>query len=602
MRRAVLPEIAWCVPLIVPGVMLARNLARVGWNCAAVFNVFDVRLVSYLLEWGYRYVRGIGLSDSIWSPPFFFPEPNVLAYSDTYFSAYPFYFPARFVGLGPQEALLFFQMSQLFLTPLVTYGCARWLGLGRLASFVCAFTFGWGWARFFQYGHIQFSAGWIVPLFFTFMFHGIVERRARWSITALWTLVFAYYLAVYYAYFLLLLAAPFSVVALVAGRKSPQRDRFDVREPRASQLALGALATLVPVGLLACGTRHYLAAARVLGGGSPSDALTYRASLWSWLRPNPGNLLWGHFAHAVPQDAVAPWEKNTFIGWVALALCLATPVVAWRHRPFRDWLARRRAHTVGLLCAAIAVPLTVILLSDMPPPFDFLETPAALAREFLPGFGAIRASARICLVLSFLSSLVGATWVDFWSGVANVPLRAGLVLALVLAAENATPIPPVADRCASDRSWLAIQPEVCALAKRTGAGTIAFLPAELNSVERSFAQVPAMTLALGCGLRTINGYTGYAPPWLAPVSNADPAVFPCHAFASLVDAAETASHRSTMVWVEREGPLGPPAYSLERVTECLSPCTNASPPVRLTAGDRAGEVVVTDGTKRCSTR
>ena len=257
---------------------------------------------------------------------------------------------------------------------------------------------------------------------------------------------------------------------------------------------------------------------------------------------------------------------------------------------------------MGLLCAAIAVPLTIVLLSDMPTPFDFLERPAALAREFLPGFGAIRASARICLVLSFLSSFVGATWVDFWSGVANVPLRAGLVLALVLAAENVTPIPPVADRCASDRSWLTIQPRLCALAKRTGAGTIAFLPAEMNSVERAFAQVPAMTIALGCGLRTINGYTGYAPPWLAPVFNADPTVFPCHAFASLVDGATTASHRSTMVWIEREGPLGAPAYSPERVTECLSACTNGSPPVRLTDGDRAGLIVVTDGTKRCSAR
>ena len=109
-----------------------------------------------------------------------------------------------------------------------------------------------------------------------------------------------------------------------------------------------------------------------------------------------------------------------------------------------------------------------------------------------------------------------------------------------------------------------------------------------------------MMIALGCGLRSINGYTGYSPPWLAPVSNGDPAIFPCRAFASLIDEAQAASHQSTMVWIERAGPLGTPAYSLERVTECLSPCMDASPPIQVTAGDRSGAVIVTDGAERCS--
>jgi len=608
LQRARWVEFLVCVPLLIPGLLLARALAGVGWSCAAVENIYDVRLVGYLLEWGYQYLGGSQLSDSIWSPPFFFPEGNVLAYSETFFSAYPFYVPARWAGLGPQPALLFFQLAQLVLTPLVTYACSRWLGLGRVAAFVCAFTFGWSWARHFQHIHMQFSAGWVIPLFFTFLFRGLVDRKVRWLIASLWTLLFAYYVAVYYAYFLVLLAGPLVVMMAIWRRHGVAAYLRSFWTGRRQQpgwrLALGAVGAATPLALLAYGTNHYLAASRVLGGGNPQEALIYRASLTSWLRPDSRNLLWGRFADLVPPDAVAPWEKNTFLGWLALALCLALPL-ALRSRRARGWLDERSRRSMPgadvLVCAVVMVVLTILFFSEMPKPLHVLEAPAALARRFVPGFGALRASARVCLVLSFFTAFIASTWVEYLGTLpARVKwLRVGWVVAVVLLLENVTPTPAVADRCGPDRPWLAIEPRICELARERGAGTIAFLPMEFTSFERIFAQPPAMTLALRCGLHSINGYTGYVPPRLTPLVYADPRALSCPALASLLDRAQSASGKPTLLWIEQEGPLGPPLYPVESVTGCLRRCLGRAAPVQVNVERRRGLVLTTDGERNC---
>jgi hypothetical protein len=610
LQRARWAEFLFCVPLLIPGLRLARALAGVGWSCAAVENIYDVRLVSYLLEWGYQYLGGSQLSDSIWSPPFFFPEPNVLAYSDTFFSAYPFYFPARWAGLGPQQALLFFQLAQLFLTPLVTYACGRWLGLGRLAAFVCAFTFGWSWARHSQHVHMQFAAGWVIPLFFTFVFRGLVDRKARWLIASLWTFLVAYYVAVYYAYFLMLLAGPLVVMMAIWRRNDVaaylRSFWAELRQQPTLRLALGAVGAATPLALLAYGTHHYLAASRVLGGGDPGEALIYRASLASWLRPDARNLLWGRFAGVVPQDAVAQWEKNTFLGWLALAFCLALPLVLW-YRPARGWVDERSRRSMPgadvLICVAVVVPLTMLFFSEMPRALHLLEAPAAVARRYLPGFGALRASARICLVLSFFTAFIASMWVEFlgtlaahakWLRVVSILVAVGLVL------ENVPPTPPVADRCGPDQPWLAIEPRICELARESGAGTVAFLPTEITSIWRLFEQVPAMTLALHCGLRSINGYTGHAPPRLLPVMvSTNPKELQCPALASLLDQAQSATGKPSLIWIEQDGPFGPPLYPVESVTRCLRRCLGRAAPVHVSAERRRGLVLTTDRERDC---
>ena len=55
----------------------------------------DTRLIHYLLEHGYRWVRREPTHLEFWNPPFFFPIKNVAAYSDVLLTVGPIYWLAR---------------------------------------------------------------------------------------------------------------------------------------------------------------------------------------------------------------------------------------------------------------------------------------------------------------------------------------------------------------------------------------------------------------------------------------------------------------------------------------------------------------------------
>ena len=61
----------------------------------------DVRLIHYLLEHGYLWMRGVPGHLDFWSPPFFYPAWNVAAYSDTILSVGPVYWMYRTMGASP---------------------------------------------------------------------------------------------------------------------------------------------------------------------------------------------------------------------------------------------------------------------------------------------------------------------------------------------------------------------------------------------------------------------------------------------------------------------------------------------------------------------
>lgn len=108
-----------------------------------------------------------------------------------------------------------------------------------------------------------------------------------------------------------------------------------------------------------------------------------------------------------------------------------------------------------------------------------------------------------------------------------------------------------------------------------------------------------MSLALHCDLRCINGYTGYVPARLRPLVHTDPKTLPCPALASALDQVQSATGRPTLLWIEQDGPLGPPLYPVESVTRCLRRCLARGAPVHVDVEGRRGLVLTTDGERQC---
>src|SRR5689334_21640354 len=65
----------------------------------------DVRFCQYLMEHSLLWLERAPAHLKFWDVPFFYPHPNVLAYSETLFGVAPFYWMGRWIGFGPNAAM-----------------------------------------------------------------------------------------------------------------------------------------------------------------------------------------------------------------------------------------------------------------------------------------------------------------------------------------------------------------------------------------------------------------------------------------------------------------------------------------------------------------
>ena len=130
--------------------MVASGLRRVQ------ADVGDTRLINYLLEHDYRWLRGDPNHARFWDPPFFYPARHAAAYTDTMIGAAPFYVPFRIAGIAPDTS---FQLWMLTVSTLnyviMIHLLRRRLGLSVPAASAGAFLFAFGAPRVNLIGHQQ---------------------------------------------------------------------------------------------------------------------------------------------------------------------------------------------------------------------------------------------------------------------------------------------------------------------------------------------------------------------------------------------------------------------------------------------------------------
>ena len=587
------------VALSLPAFALFRRSLEVGPSCATLAGAMDARLVNYILEWGYLHLQGLaGPGRSLWSPPFFFPVPDVLAYSENMIAGYPTYFPLRWMGLSPPAALLGFHLVQRTLTPLAAYLCLRWMRIGRWASFVGAALFGWSWVRFIHYGHIQFSAGYTIPLFFTSLYAFGWRRRPWAAAVAAWTFLFTWYFSLYTAVFLLVATAALALVALVLPggwgwiTRTLRWHLAYARRHRGTALSV-LLVCAVAMLLLLPSTTVYLRVYQGFGPVSESELRLYWGSPWSWLRPPSLHPILGSLTKFFPAPTGGGVEKMSFIGWLALAgLGMPLGGLLLRGRGiYRLW----RRPVVAASVAGIGLILVFSSYGGAWP-----ELPYWFLRDHFPGLGGLRAPGRISFEVSWLAVVCLTSLVD---RLQTRPSSATLLawgLGAVLLVEGVAPLPEVVDRCAVERTWVRTAEHLCPQIPRDQVGTLMFLPMDIHSLHSIQQNGLAMTLSLSCDLNVVNGYSGRRPQLIAPLFGAAPAELPCDAVRTLVDEAHRASGKGVLIHLDRGRPQGPAQYSAAKVRDCLSPCLRLAVTWYRPRPGRPADLFVTDPAARCS--
>jgi hypothetical protein len=412
----------------------------------------DTLLNGYVLEHSWRWLTQTNYAGSYWSPPFFWPQPLTLAYSENLLGTAPLYWLLRLVW----QPIAAYQLWILLVTSLTYVSMAavlRRFGVGHLLAAFGGFAFAFGLPRAAQIGHEQLLpqmfAPWAVLAAWRF-----VERPAIGPLAGLLAATFAQLLAgMYLGWFLLLGLAVFAVLSV----RRPHLEFLRRRWPA----VIGLVA--VWAGLVALLMWPYREANR----GFHRDYAEVLA-----LTPRPAD--WFGFGN----DSA---ELQVFPGWVVLA------VAACGLSHNRKRLLVATAIVLGLLATRIG---------------DWTAWRAIF--RWWPGGNGIRAVGRVVFTVELFALIGGLVAVDLLRRRTKF-CRTIAALILIVGVAEQVPLRPTPS--------FAVVPwhqRVADLRSRLTPGTVAYV--EL-APDRPFweSQVTAMWAGLEANVPVVNGYSGRYP-------------------------------------------------------------------------------------------
>ena len=467
----------------------------------------DGTLNNYFLEISYQLVTNRAYAGSLWSPPFFYPARNVLAYSDNLFGSAPIYWVFR-IFASPHAAMLAWMATCLALCYATFALLLRKLHVGHVLSGVGGFLFAFGMPRVAQVSHPQLMPQFLTPLAMVQLFAMLraptLKRLNLILLLGFWQLLAGVYLGWFLAFgFVVCL-----IVTLLFDRGAIRRLTTFVRgRPIAIVVSLVGWGIL----LLAFVAPYRQAAREHEGGWSFEYTETYLPRLGSWLQPPPGNF-WRPYLGELSLHIPMRYEHCLFNGFftpIAALAAIAAMLFGGRIPHGRRWTIK-----ISLLTFA-----AVFLLS-----FRYLPglSPWEAINLHFPGAKAIRAVARIwTIAYAFLivgamlgvDSLIRTAFGRAWLGKAAVLLLAALALS-----EQFT-MPPFNVRSAV---FLREVEEESEMMRGADAAYLVISddsidPPPVDAIPPGISKnLSAMMAGLRVNVPVINGYSMWSPPNYGP--------------------------------------------------------------------------------------
>jgi hypothetical protein len=510
-------------------------------------DLLDSRFNHYLLEHSYLWLNHDPNHASFWNAPFEYPAPNVLAYSDVMICFAPPYWAWRAVGFLPDTAFQLWMLTVAAINFLMAFFVLRrgmrfrtagaWCGavlfaaMGSRAAqlehqqlycqFYVLLTL-YALIRLFNEGGVDIARllpplppgeGWgegrikkilvepsisqfpLTPALsrgergqdWRFVNGSLIERPtsqaspspARWIILAGAGLALQFWGGFYMGFFLLLTIAIGFTWAMIL--PASRRRLREVMTGRAWAIlivtAVGMSIALAPLAI------HYLQVARAEGKPDDAAVTAMLPTPKSWLYMGPDSLLYGRLQWAFDDQ---PVREELAIGVGFLTLIAAA----------MGFSRGRRQITYKLLGA---VTLTVIILATR------IHEHSSLwwhVRSFVPGAFAIRAVARIGLLLAIPVAVGLARFVDRFN--VNWPARLALLIVPLCFLEQI-------HHNARSYDKFEMREEVSRISSAIPRDSVAFFYTGKNPERWPLDQVTAMWASIQSGIPTINGYSGSLP-------------------------------------------------------------------------------------------
>jgi hypothetical protein len=482
-------------------------------------NVGDNRFLIVILEHWLAVLHG---QAPFRSPNFFWPQPDLLGFSEAIFLyAVPYMF-LRSLGV---DQYLSFEMVLIGLKILGFFGMV-WLlrSFMRLSTPVVllgATLFTISNIYYISIGHSQLISVGFVPLLCCLGLRywqeckaGRVGRGNRYLFFAAGLLGLVFFTSYYIAWFTVFGLVVITLTGLV-GRLIVRRNLPSTRQPvgvpkvlSAEQLPGLAVAGLIFVSMLIPFFMTYLPALRTTGGRPYSEAVLYQWEAMDVINVGPSNWVWGKpLEPLITKLRTRPGAGEKERGWppVILVVCIGT--TAWALvkviRPLRKKSGLVDSQWVN--AALLGTSTGILWLVSIQFRGHSLWW---LVFHFFPGGAAIRAPSRIVHLLNIGVVIVVCLAVEKFAAKTAKRMKWAVVglcgMALVCEQINTGRFHEV-DR-SQEMASIALIPAPLVDCK-------AFLATVPLSVDRpSYAhQIDAMLIARKYGVPTINGYSGWFP-------------------------------------------------------------------------------------------
>ena len=511
-------HLSWLALLVFAGAGLFGYLMKAidGFH-ATPGDLIDARFNSVILEHLYHWLR-IGVSGhwtDVWSPAFFYPYQNVLAFSDNHFGSVVFYGLFRYFGVSREYAFDAWFVIGALLNFLASFWALRQWRFGLIASALGAFVFSASLPVLMADNAAQLNYRFAIPFAWFFLYQALISsaNQMRWLYFGISCLFVAeQFLCSIYLGVLLVYSLAAMVIAWwwvfrnkTIENKKPFLDQFKVSRDQ-QHLALFGITLILVAGLMIGSLLfQYHQIAREYGLARDN------AEVISML-PKVGSYLLSDRSFTSGM-----WSTN--LGWFAqrqenqlfIGLGVMLFLLAGIYRCYRSSVAPIANVQLGKV-AFISLALVWLMTLQV----SGYSLYSALLQ--LPGVNAIRSVGRVILVLLFPIALLvaiavqaGGSWLfSKESQEKSISVKV-FVLALPLLM-----LMPESLFSRHDTTLLSSwQERMYKMQQLTpsvlSSDTILFVPR--SGAEPSWAgELDGMLISQDLGLPTINGYSGSLPP------------------------------------------------------------------------------------------
>lgn len=463
------------------------------WFKAIPGDLYDARFNSVILEHLFQWPK-VEVS-KLWSPSFFYPFENVLAFSDNHFGSGAIYILFRAFGQAREQAYLYWFVAGNVLNFGVTYYVFRRLGFSVIAAGAGAFVYAFGLPALLKEAHAQLIYRFAIPLSFLSMYQYLQTKEPlRLAQTIFW-LAIQFLCSIYLGIFLIYLLTALTLAYAWMNRTLMFSGLSDGWKKQAiNKRVVTTLVLLFSVITIMALLYKYQSVSRDYGFNrtvaeilsmmpQPSSYLIAdRSRLTSWI---------GAYVTSTPMRH----EQQMFFG---VGLWVLALIGIWRifhGSPYRN-LGR-----IALITLLILI-VSTLSINDFSIYQLFL---------YVPGVSSVRAVSRIVLVMLLPLGILVAIAMEYAILLrSKLIVRMSTLIALLLLLVSETVFyRPYSTQISK---WHARQVQLKELLPKTlNKDDILFVTGKPGDYQDGVIELDAMILAQDLGLATVNGYSGNFP-------------------------------------------------------------------------------------------